>query len=60
MIVIMLITENTRIILSQSNFSVMLKVETNRCTQIYKKTGIDKETQNTFTDFSGKYEVAHK
>ena len=59
-IVIMLITESSRFILSQTDLSVKVKGQTNKSRQIDKRTGTDRETRNTFTDFIRRCKVAHK
>ena len=53
---IAIITGSTRFILgvtkmSQADFSVKVKGQTKRYTQMNKITGADRDTHNTFTDF---------
>ena len=58
-IAITLITENTRSILSQSDFPVK-KGPTNRDRQMNKRTGTSRGIHNTFTDFTGRYKMDKK
>ena len=59
-IVIILITESSSFILSQTDLSVKVKGQTNKSRQIDKRTGTNRETCNTFTDFIRRCKVADK
>ena len=57
---IILITESSSFILSQTDLSVKVKGQTNKSRQIDKRTGTNRETCNTFTDFIRRCKVADK
>ena len=57
---IILITESSSFILSQTDLSVKVKGQTNKSRQIDKRTGTNRETRNTFTDFIRRCKVADK
>lgn len=56
--------ENTRFILGVNEVlqsdSSKVKGQTKRDGKMHKRSGTGKETLNTFTDFRGRYRIAHK
>lgn len=60
-----LITESTRFILgvnviSQSYFSKKVKSQTKKGREMVERSGTNRDTHNTFTEFRRRYKVAHK